>query len=129
MKTPNITYVLLFVNNPQESGAFYSRLLKLKPVEEHPTFVRFLLPNGVNLGLWSKHTARPPVTAPAGGCEICFTESSDEHVDKLYAEWKSSGIPMALDPIAMDGMSRTFVALDPDGHRIRVLCIDEDENG
>jgi catechol 2,3-dioxygenase-like lactoylglutathione lyase family enzyme len=125
MAVPNLSFVLLFVKNPMESGAFYSRLLGLKPIEESPTFVLFALPNGIMLGLWSQTTARPPVKAQGGGSEICFSEESDENVEEIYNKWLKLGVSMALSPMSMDGMSRTFVALDPDGHRIRVFCLEE----
>lgn len=129
MSIPQASFILLFVKNPLESGTFYQRLLGLDPVEQSPTFVLFSLANGLGLGLWSRSTARPAVVADAGSSEICFSEKSIEDVDQLYAKWTALGIPMAQDPIAMDGMSRTFVALDPDGHRIRVLCLEEASHG
>lgn len=125
MPIPNLSFTLLFVKNPMESGAFYSRLLNLQPVEQSPTFVLFALPNGIMLGLWSRNTARPTVVAEGGGSEICFTEESDEKVDEAYEKWQKLGVTIALKPMAMEGMSRTFVALDPDGHRIRVFCFEE----
>lgn len=78
------------------------------------------------LGLWSRSTAKPEVIAEAGGCEICFVE---EDVDGLYGEWVERGIPIAQAPSAMNGMNRTFVALDPDGHRIRIFCLEEAKSG
>ena len=125
MPVPNLSFTLLFVKNPLDSGSFYSKLLDLHPVEQSPTFVLFALPNGIMLGLWSRATARPPVLAEGGGSEICFTEESESKVDEVYSKWLKLEVPMALTPMAMEGMSRTFVALDPDGHRIRVLCLEE----
>lgn len=122
MLVPNLGFVLLFVKNPLESGKFYSRILNLKPVEEAPTFVMFALVNGVMLGLWSRVTAEPAVMAGGGGSEIAFSE---ENLDELYENWRKSGIPMAQGPTEMD-FGRTFVALDPDGHRIRVYRLREE---
>lgn len=122
MPIPEMNFVLLFVKSPEESGKFYSKILNLTPVEQSPTFVLFALPNGMQLGLWSNKTARPLVNAPGGGSEICFSE---ENVDEVYAKWIKLGIPMALPPTKMDGMEKTFVALDPDGHRIRIFRLEE----
>ena len=69
------------------------------------------------LGLWSRETALPQVTAQPGASEIAFGE---EDVDAVYAKWVGLGVPMAQSPIDLD-FGRSFVALDPDGHRIRVL--------
>lgn len=122
MSVPSFGFVLLFVENPLISSSFYSRLLRQKPLEESPTFALFALSHEVKLGLWSKKTAEPAVSALAGGAEIAF---SYEEVDKLYTEWLALGIPMLQPPTDMD-FGRTFVALDPDGHRIRVYKLWEE---
>lgn len=119
----HLNYVLLFVKNPIESGAFYSRLLGIEPLEQSPTFVLFGLPNGIMLGLWSSATAEPPVLAKAGGSEIAF---SVKEVDALHDRWVQLGVPMAQKPTDMD-FGRTFVALDPDGHRIRAFRMWEEK--
>lgn len=51
MITPKLGFVLLFVNNPPLSGAFYKKLLGQEPIEAHPTFQLFQLTNDVQLGL------------------------------------------------------------------------------
>lgn len=116
MFKPALGFVLLFVKNPIESGNFYSKLFNLKPIETAPTFVMFALGNGVMFGLWSRYTAEPLVTASAGAQEICF---SAEDVDALYDTWGTQGVTMIQKPTELD-FGRTFVAVDPDGHRIRV---------
>lgn len=123
MFEPKLGYVLLFVKNPIESAAFYSKLLGLKPIEQSLTFALFVLSNGVKLGLWSRHTAEPTVNAPAGACEICFAA---ENVDAAYDAWSTQGITMIQEPTEMD-FGRTFVAIDPDGHRIRVYKMREEK--
>lgn len=121
MFSANLGFVLLFVTNPQKSGLFYQELLDMKPIEESPTFVMFALKNGVMLGLWSKYTAEPRVDVPAGALEICFPT---DNVDELYEDWGSKHVTIAQKPTDMD-FGRTFVALDPDGHRIRVYRLKE----
>ena len=116
MVSPNLGFVLLFVKNVSTSADFYGRLFKLQPVEQAPTFALFILSNGVKLGLWSRYTAEPAVTTQPGASEICF---STEDVDAAYQAWGKLGIAVAQAPTDMD-FGRTFVALDPDGHRIRV---------
>lgn len=121
MFTPSLGFTLLFVANPQKSSLFYQEFFKLKPVEESPTFVMFALKNGVMLGLWSKYTAEPRVDASPGALEICFPA---ENVDALYEEWGKKQITIGQKPTDMD-FGRTFVALDPDGHRIRIYKLHE----
>ncbi|MFA6916874.1 MAG: VOC family protein [Parachlamydiales bacterium] len=121
MFTPNLGFVLLFVANPLKSSQFYQEILDIKPVEESPTFVMFALKNGVMLGLWSRYTAEPRVDTNPGALEICFPSAD---VDALYEEWGNKQVTIAQKPTDMD-FGRTFVALDPDGHRIRVYKLFE----
>ena len=123
MFTPNLGFVLLFVKNPMESGQFYAKFLGLKPIEQSPTFVSFMLPNGILLGLWSRFTAEPSVQAPAGASEICF---STDDVDALFEAWGKQGITIIQKPSDLD-FGRTFVAIDPDGHRIRIYKLWENQ--
>lgn len=116
-------FTLLFVANPQKSSLFYQEILEIKPIEESATFVMFALKNGVMLGLWSKYTAEPRVDASAGALEICFPA---ENVDALYEEWGRKQVTVAQKPTDMD-FGRTFVVLDPDGHRIRVYKLHEEK--
>ncbi len=52
MRSPN--FIILYVDSPETSGAFYARLLGRQPVETSATFVMFVLDNGFKLGLWSR---------------------------------------------------------------------------
>ncbi len=121
MLSPTLGFTLLFVQNPQKSSLFYQEIFVLKPIEESPTFVMFALTNGVMFGLWSKYTAEPRVDAPAGALEICFPT---ENVDVLYEQLGKKHVTVAQKPTDMD-FGRTFVILDPDGHRIRVYKLHE----
>ena len=116
MFSPSLGFILLFVENPQKSSLFYQDLLGLKPIEESPTFAMFALKNGVMLGLWSRYTAEPRVESPAGALEVCFGAND---VDALYEAWGKKHVTIAQKPTDMD-FGRTFVVLDPDGHRIRI---------
>lgn len=118
MSDPN--FILLYVKSPADSARFYGRLLNKPPVEESPTFVMFALQSGVMLGLWAAHTVQPAATAPGGG-ELAFTQDSAAAVDHLHTQWQAQGLPIAQPPTAMD-FGYTFVALDPDGHRLRVFA-------
>src|SRR5262245_59760192 len=114
---PPSTFVVLFVHDPATSAAFYRRLLDREPLESSPTFAMFALANGVRLGLWSSTTAEPRVIGTPGASELCFV---DPNVDATHADWLARGAPIAQAATDMD-FGRTFVALDPDGHRLRVF--------
>ncbi|HEY9103130.1 VOC family protein [Chitinimonas sp.] len=115
-------YVLLYVDNTTESAAFYTRLLDLQPVETAPTFALFVQPNGLKLGLWSRHTALPTPTTAGGGGEIGFHVESRDEVARLHAHWQALGLTILQAPTEMD-FGYTFVALDPDQHRLRVFAL------
>ena len=79
---------------------------------------------GFKLGLWSRHTAQPAASAIGGGAELVLALDTPEAVDTAHAEWAGRGIDIAQAPADMD-FGRTFVALDPDHHRVRVYCLSE----
>ena len=47
-----------------------------------------------------------------------MTVADDAAVRELHADWSARGLTIAQAPTAMD-FGFTFVALDPDGHRLR----------
>jgi catechol 2,3-dioxygenase-like lactoylglutathione lyase family enzyme len=113
-------FILLYVESPPASAAFYADLLGRPPVESSPTFAMFALASGVMLGLWARHTVEPAASG-AGGGEIAFTVADAAAVDAVYADWRGRGLTVIQPPTGMD-FGRTFVALDPDGHRLRVFA-------
>ena len=118
MTDPN--FILLYVRSPQASAGFYASLLGRQPVEASPTFALFALESGVMLGLWSSQTVTPAAT-PVGGSELAFAVADKAAVDATHADWSGRGLPIAQLPTDLD-FGYTFVALDPDGHRLRVFA-------
>ncbi|MEC7839074.1 MAG: VOC family protein [Chlamydiota bacterium] len=118
----NLAMVLLFVENPLKSSIFYQELFESAPVEESLTFVMFAFKNGVMLGLWNKFTAEPRVDSLPGASEVCFPT---DDVDELYNLWGKKQLTVLQKPTDMD-FGRTFVIQDPDGHRIRVYKLLEE---
>ena len=119
MIDPN--FIILYVDSPDRSAAFYSQLLGRKPVEAAPTFVMFALASGTMLGLWARHTVEPTVTAASGSHELAFAVEGEPKVRQLFDDWSALGLPILQAPVAMD-FGFTFVAADPDGHRLRVFA-------
>lgn len=119
MPSPN--FLLFHVDNPKLSGAFYRELLKLEPIEQSPTFVLFALESGLMLGLWSRYTVAPATAGGAGASELAFKVQDAAAVDATYAVWGERGVRIAQTPVDLD-FGRTFVGLDPDGHRLRVFA-------
>lgn len=118
MSDPN--FILLHVADPTASATFYAGLLGKPPVEASPTFAMFALESGTMLGLWAAHTVEPAATPP-GGSEIAFAVDGIDTVHAMHADWRDRRLPIAQPPTAMD-FGTTFVALDPDGHRLRVFA-------
>ena len=112
-------FIILYVKDPVASASFYTNLFGVAPVEESPFFVMFALPSGMRLGLWAKHTVEPMIKKDSGGSELIFSESDDAHVADRYEDWARRGLVIEQEPVTME-FGRTFVALDPDGHRLRV---------
>ena len=119
MNDPNFT--ILYVDDPTKSAAFYASLLDKQPVEASPGFAMFALANGALLGLWKRDEVEPAATLKGGGAEMCFTVADQNEVLRVHDEWSKRGLPIAQKPVQMD-FGHTFVALDPDGHRLRVFC-------
>src|SRR5262249_39210726 len=118
MTDPN--FVLLYVDDPSASAAFYSGLLGKQPVEQSPNFAMFALSSGVMLGLWSRHDVTPAATTPGGG-ELAFTVGAADAVKAMHTAWTERGLTIAQAPPQLD-FGYTFVALDRDGHRLRVFA-------
>jgi catechol 2,3-dioxygenase-like lactoylglutathione lyase family enzyme len=120
---PDPNFILLYVDSPPRSARFYAELIGKPPVESSPTFAMFALESGVMLGLWSRHTVSPAAAtaAAAGGSEIAFAVADKDAVSRLYAEWGARELRIAQAPTDLD-FGHTFVALDPDGHRLRVFA-------
>ncbi len=119
MPIPN--FVILYVDDPQASGTFYGSVLEAAPVENSPTFVLFAFEGGAKLGLWSRHTVQPDAAAAGGGGEVALAVETAAAVDAMHAAWAGRGISILHQPFDMD-FGRSFVATDPDGHRLRVYC-------
>ena len=117
MPNPNLT--ILYVDEAVASAAFYADLLGRPPAQSSPTFAMFALDNGHMLGLWSRHTVAPAATV--GGGEIAFTAGDADAVGTIHADWKRRGLEIIQPPTTLD-FGHTFVALDPDGHRLRVFA-------
>ncbi|WP_421319334.1 VOC family protein [Aeromonas veronii] len=118
-------FTILYVANPTRSALFYRELFGRQPVEESPTFVMFVFvfvfESGARLALWSSATVEPAVTQTAGAMELAFALPDNAAVDRLSAEWLARGLTLIQAPTKME-FGYTCMALDPDGHRLRLYC-------
>jgi len=112
-------FVILYVKDAGASARFYGDLFNSEPTESSPFFAMFALPSGLRLGLWAKHTVEPMVKKDSGGAELIFSEPDEVSVADRYDDWARRGLVIEQEPVTLE-FGRTFVALDPDGHRLRV---------
>jgi catechol 2,3-dioxygenase-like lactoylglutathione lyase family enzyme len=117
----DFSFVLLYVNDPAASAAFYKDLLDRPIVQSSPKFAMLPLGKDVMLGLWQREDVEPRTGQASGGGEIAFAVANDEAVRATHETWKARGLKIAQAPTAMN-FGHTFVALDPDGHRLRVFA-------
>ena len=117
---PNFNFVILYVENPPASASFYADLLGCPVIDSAPTFAMLPLTDSVMLGLWSRKAVEPAATAFAGAGEVALTVEDVAAVKATYADWKKRGLTILQEPVQMD-FGHTFVAADPDGHRLRVF--------
>ncbi|AKI00625.1 lactoylglutathione lyase-like lyase [Hoeflea sp. IMCC20628] len=114
-------FVLLHVADPVASVSFYSGLLGKPAIESEPQFAMLPLSDTVMLGLWLASDADPSRTGKPGASEISFDTADLPALQKLHDDWRARGLPILVEPVQMP-FGHTFVAADPDGHRIRVVA-------
>lgn len=114
--------MVLYVDNISVSKQFYQDLLGISPEEASPAFYKFKLSNGMYLALKAKHTVDLPVDKNNGNGELAFTMENNKGVDELLAAWQSKQIPILSPPNTLC-FGYTFVALDPDNNRLRVVSL------
>ena len=115
--------VILYVSDVEASTAFYRRILGHEAIKTYPGFSVFALSDDVTLGLQAADEIEPAAEPYVGGSELNLSDVEHVDVDRLYAQWKALGIPMILAPTVLE-FGYTFVATDPDGHRLRVCATD-----
>lgn len=122
MISPNL--MILYVENALASARFYETIFGTAPLVQSPGFVSFQFDNGLGLGLWS--TSSPEFVSGGTGHrgEIAIIVDDDAQIDRLHEEWRAAGVSIEQAPFTA-AFGRTFVALDPDGHRVRVCPSDK----
>lgn len=114
--------IVLYVDNLLISSKFYQELLGIKPEEASPTFHAFKLSNGMGLGLKAKQAVEPPLDDSNSSGELAFTLNNHQAVDALFTTWQEKGMTILQKPMVVS-YGYTFLALDPDGHRLRVVSL------
>ena len=114
-------FFLLYVDNLAISSEFYAAMLGKLPVAASSSFSLFELRCGARLGLWARTSVQPAASIAGGACELGIALEDEAEVDRCHAAWQARGLCIIQQPTDMV-LGRTFVALDPDGHRLRVFA-------
>lgn len=118
--TPN--HLILYVTDQAASARFWAMVLNAEPLSEQAGFTLFPLGNDWMLGLWQRQGVEVPIEAAPGGNELGIAVASAEAVDTAYTDFQAKGITLLTEPTDMP-FGRTFVAADPDGHRLRIYVL------
>lgn len=113
--------ITLYSADLKRSETFYHDLLGVEKNFDHPNYVSFPLRQGVVLGLWNTASIENFDGGTAGGMEIDFSVGDSADVDRLCATWKGKGVHIVQEPNDAP-YGRNFLALDPDGNRLRVIA-------
>jgi len=117
----DLNLIVLYVKDTGASSAFYKDLLRQPIVQSSPQFAILPLGSKAMLGLWQRENVEPHAGEEVGGSEIVLSVADADAVRATHDDWKARGLRIAQAPTAMP-FGHTFVALDPDGHRLRVLA-------
>jgi len=115
--------ILLYVNDPQASCAFYERLLGTKAQSVFPNYVSFALGKETALGLWSSAALDFKSGGSGHRSEVAFLVDTRAQVEALYQQWSECGVRIE-QPLHEAVFGLTFVAVDLDDHRWRVCMPD-----
>jgi predicted enzyme related to lactoylglutathione lyase len=118
---PDFNFLLLHVADDAASASFYSEMLGIPVIDRKPGFAMLPLRDGVMLGLWARDTVEPASSGQTGASEIAFALPDAAAVEAMHADWRARGLTIIQAPTPMS-FGTTFVALDPDGHRLRVFA-------
>jgi catechol-2,3-dioxygenase len=118
---PDFSFLLLHVEDSTASAALYHDLLGIPIIDQTPGFSMLALRDGVMLGLWAQDTVEPKSSGQSGASEIAFLVADANAVAATHAAWAQRGLPILQAPTQMS-FGTTFVAGDPDGHRLRVYA-------
>jgi catechol 2,3-dioxygenase-like lactoylglutathione lyase family enzyme len=113
--------IVLYVEDIAVSRKFYADLLERRAQELSPSFMSFELDSGLKLELKVRAKSEPSATMTGGGTEICFKVPDEKALQALFEQWKAKGARFAQSPTRLV-FGMTFVAMDPDGHRLRAFA-------
>ena len=121
---PQATAVLFYVTDIARSSAFYADLFDLKPALASPFYAMYKFDSGFEFAIYDRNKLQPAAAAMSASAELGFTVADRAALDLLHQQWMGKGIQMIMPPTKMYFGGIHFMALDPDGHRLRVATPD-----
>ncbi|MED5505250.1 MAG: VOC family protein [Pseudomonadota bacterium] len=115
-----INSFVLYVTDINASKDFYSQTFQCEPKVLSPSFVALDFANNVTITLKQSNALVPSSDVTGGGTEISIPVADKSRLDTLFEEWRAQGMHFTQQP-EDSVFGWNFVALDPDGHRIRVF--------
>lgn len=111
---------VLYVENIEISKNFYTNTFECDGEVLSPTFISFSLGDGVSIELKQLAQVSPKAHITGGGTELSLMVDNSKVLHHLYEQWENKGVKFIQTPVELI-FGITFVAIDPDGHRIRVF--------
>lgn len=116
-----IDSIVLYVEDVQLSMSFYERVFECQPKLLSPTFAVVEFAENVKITLKQADALTPSSQVRGGGTELSIPATSRIELDNLFEQWKKLSVVFAQErEKSVYGVN--FVALDPDGHRLRVFA-------
>lgn len=111
---------VLYVENIEISKNFYANTFECEGEVLSPTFISFPIGDGVTIELKQLAQVSPPASVTGGGTELSLMVDNSKELHDLFKLWESKGVKFVQTPTELV-FGITLVAIDPDGHRIRVF--------
>ncbi|MBY5948400.1 VOC family protein [Photobacterium rosenbergii] len=116
-----IDSIVLYVESVQLSMAFYEKVFECEPKLLSPTFAVVEFAENVKITLKQADGLTPSSLVRGGGTELSIPVINSAELDTLFENWKQQGVNFAQErEESVYGIN--FVALDSDGHRLRVFA-------
>lgn len=112
--------IVLYVEDVQSSMAFYAKAFSCEPKLLSPTFAALDFASNVKITLKQTDALSPASAVKGGGTELSIPVTDRDAFNALFDNWTKQGIEFCQErEESVYGVN--FVAVDPDGHRIRVF--------
>ncbi|EQC45197.1 glyoxalase-like domain protein [Bacteriovorax sp. BSW11_IV] len=118
-----LNLITIYVSDVKKSTEFYKKIFEIEPSFCVPTYVSFAMNNGLSFSLWSNKAKDFLSEGEGSRFELSIMVSDESSVLDLYEKWQGLGVVIEQE-FHKAVFGPTFVALDLDGHRVRVCVPD-----